>query len=78
MLKSVPVNVEIIIFSDNLMNILRQTELLAFQTEYPNIKLSFQRPEANFTIDMSFLTKKSRSEKIYHCGASSKDAVEDR
>ena len=74
MLKSVPVNVEIIIFSDNLMNILRQTELQAFQTEYPNIKLSFQKTGGKFHDRYVILDYKSRSEKIYHCGASSKDA----
>ena len=48
MLKSVPVNVDIIIFSDNLMNILRLSELVAFQEEYPNVRLSFQRTGGKF------------------------------
>jgi len=41
MLKSVPTNVEIIIFSDNIRNILRLSELQSFQTEYPNVKLYY-------------------------------------
>ena len=74
MLKSVPANVEIIIFSDNLMNILRQSELTAFQTEYPNVRLSFQKTGGKFHDRYIIVDYKSRSEKIYHCGASSKDA----
>lgn len=74
MLKSVPVNVEIIIFSDNLNNILRQPELVAFQTEYPNVKLSFQKTGGKFHDRYIIVDYKCRSEKIYHCGASSKDA----
>lgn len=74
MLKSVPANVEIIIFSDNLMNILRQSELTAFQTEYPNVKLSFQKTGGKFHDRYIIVDYKCRTEKIYHCGASSKDA----
>lgn len=74
MLKSVPDNVEIIIFSDNSKNILRLSELRAFQVEYPNIRLSFQKTGGKFHDRYIILDYKSRSEKIYHCGASSKDA----
>lgn len=74
MLKSVPANVDIIIFSDNLMNILRLSELQAFQAEYPNVKLSFQRTGGKFHDRYIILDYKARTEKVYHCGASSKDA----
>ena len=74
MLKSVPANVEVIIFSDNLNNILRQSELAAFQTEYPNVQLSFQKTGGKFHDRYIIVDYKNRSEKIYHCGASSKDA----
>jgi hypothetical protein len=74
MLKSVPSNVDIIIFSDNLMNILRLSEFQAFQTEYPNVKLSFQKTVGKFHDRYIIVDYKSRNEKIYHCGASSKDA----
>lgn len=74
MLKSAPTNVEIIIFSDNMMNILRQSELTAFQAEYPNVKLSFQKTGGKFHDRYIIIDYKCRTEKIYHCGASSKDA----
>ena len=74
MLKSVPANVDIIIFSDNLMNILRLSELQAFQAEYPNVRLSFQRTGGKFHDRYIIVDYKTRTEKIYHCGASSKDA----
>ena len=74
MLKSVPHNVEIIIFSDNINGILRLSELQAFQREYPNVKLSFQRTGGKFHDRYVIVDYKARSEKIYHCGASSKDA----
>ncbi len=74
MLKSVPVNVDIIIFSDNLMNILRLSELQAFRAEYPNVRLSFQRTGGKFHDRYIVVDYKTRTEKIYHCGASSKDA----
>lgn len=74
MLKSVPANVDIIIFSDNLNNILRLSELQAFQVEYPNVKLTFQRTGGKFHDRYIVIDYKCRTEKIYHCGASSKDA----
>ena len=74
MLKSVPANVDIVIFSDNLMNILRLSEFQAFQTEYPNVKLSFQKTGGKFHDRYIIVDYKARTEKIYHCGASSKDA----
>ena len=74
MLKSVRENVDIIIFSDNLKNILRLSEFQAFQAEYPNVKLSFQRTCGKFHDRYIIIDYKTRTEKIYHCGASSKDA----
>ena len=74
MLKNVPTNVDVIIFSDNLMNILRLSELQAFQAEYPNVRLSFQRTGGKFHDRYIIVDYKARTEKIYHCGASSKDA----
>ena len=74
MLKSVPTNVDIIIFSDNLNNILRLSELQAFQAEYPYVKLSFQKTGGKFHDRYIIIDYKCRTEKIYHCGASSKDA----
>ncbi len=74
MLKSAPSNVDIIIFSDNIRNMLRLSELQSFQNEYPNVRLSFQKTGGKFHDRYIFLDYKCRTEKIYHCGASSKDA----
>ncbi|MBQ7433601.1 MAG: hypothetical protein IJV50_09140 [Lachnospiraceae bacterium] len=74
MLKSVPANVKIIIFSDNLRNILRLSEFQTFRTEYPNVNVSFQRTGGKFHDRYIIVDYKCPTEKIYHCGASSKDA----
>ena len=74
MLKSAPTNVDIIIFSDNLMNILRLSEFQAFKAEYPNVRVSFQRTGGKFHDRYIVVDYKTRAEKIYHCGTSSKDA----
>ena len=74
MLKSAPSNVDIIIFSDNIRNMLRLSELQSFQKEYPNVRLSFQKTGGKFHDRYIILDYKCRTEKIYHCGASSKDA----
>lgn len=74
MLKSVPTYVDIIIFSDNLNNILRLSELQAFQAEYPSVTLSFRKTGGKFHDRYIVIDYKCRTEKIYHCGASSKDA----
>jgi len=74
MLKSVPANVDIIVFSDNIRNMLRLSELQSFQNEYPNVRLSFQKTGGKFHDRYIVIDYKTQSEKIYHCGASSKDA----
>lgn len=74
LLKSVPENVEITIFSDNARNILRQTELQEFRNEYPQIRLSLHKTNGKFHDRYIFIDYQERSEKIFHCGASSKDA----
>ena len=74
MLKSVPANVDVIVFSDNLRNILRLSELQSFQAEYPAIKISFQKTGGKFHDRYIIIDYKCRTEKIFHCGASSKDA----
>ncbi len=74
MLKSVPSNVDVIIFSDNLRNILRLSEFQAFRAEYPNVKLTFRKTDGKFHDRYIIIDYNCRTEKIYHCGASSKDA----
>jgi len=67
-------NVQIIIFSDNIRKGLNATELSDFTKEYPNIKLSFQKTNGIYHDRYIVLDYKTPDEKIYHCGASSKDA----
>lgn len=74
MLKSVPEDVDVIIFSDNVNNILRLSEYRAFHAEYPNIRLSFQRTGGKFHDRYIIIDYRQPSEQIYHCGASSMDA----
>ena len=74
MLKNVPENVDIIIFSDNLRNILRLSELQEFRKEYKNVKLTLRHTGGKFHDRYIIIDYKCKTEKIYHCGASSKDA----
>lgn len=74
LLKSVPENIEITIFSDNVRNILRQEELQEYRKEYPEIRLSLQKTGGRFHDRYLFIDYKKQTEKIFHCGSSSKDA----
>lgn len=74
MLKHIGSNIDIIIFSDNKQNHLRLTEYYQFVTEYPNIHISFIQNNNIFHDRYIILDYGTKNEKIYHCGASSKDA----
>ena len=74
LMKSVPTGVGIVLFSDNLMNGLHSTEYTDFQKEYPTIKIKMQRTKGRFHDRYIILDYDTETEKIYHCGASSKDA----
>lgn len=74
MLKHIGSNIDIIIFSDNKQNHLRLTEYYQFVTEYPNIHISFIQNNNIFHDRYIILDYGKKNEKIYHCGASSKDA----
>ena len=74
LLKSVPKNVKITIFSDNLNHGLHQKELSDFIKEYPDINISFKTTGGIFHDRYIILDFDTKNEKIYHCGASSKDA----
>ena len=60
--------------SDIKEKMLRLSELQSFQNEYPNVRLSFQKTGGKFHDRYIVIDYKTQSEKIYHCGASSKDA----
>ena len=74
LLKSVPKNVKITIFSDNLKKGLHQKEFEDFYKEYPNITISFKKTNGDFHDRYIITDFGTENEVIYHCGASSKDA----
>lgn len=76
LLKDVAENVNITIFSDNLGKKLHQLEYDDFKKEYPNIKIKLKKSGGIFHDRYIIIDYKEESEKIYHCGASSKDAGE--
>lgn len=66
--------VSVIVFSDNIRNMLHIRDYNDFHTEYPNIPVSFQTNggimhDRFIVLDFGF-----PDERIFHCGASSKDA----
>lgn len=74
LLKTARQGVDTIIFSDNIGNKLRRTEYNDFVTQYGNPHITFQRTSGKFHDRYIILDYKYKTEKIYHCGASSKDA----
>ena len=74
LLKSVPENVKITIFTDNLKRGLHQKEFDDFCKEYPNVVISFKRTNGIFHDRYIIIDFATENEIIYHCGASSKDA----
>lgn len=74
LLKSARKNVKITIFSDNIHHGLHKKELDDFIKEYPHIVVSFKKTNGMFHDRYIILDFGTKNEKIYHCGASSKDA----
>ncbi len=74
LLKTARQGVATIIFSDNIGNKLRRTDYNDFVTQYGNTHITFQRTSGKFHDRYIILDYKYKTEKIYHCGASSKDA----
>lgn len=74
LLKNVPENVQIILFSDNIGNRLHRKELEDFQKEYPSVRICMKKTEGRFHDRYIILDHDTDDERIYHCGASSKDA----
>lgn len=69
-------NVEIIVFSDNIKtkDMLTKTMLKDFRSDYSNIKISFKVTNGKYHDRYIALDYNTKDEKIYHCGASSKDS----
>lgn len=66
--------VDVSIFSDNLAKGLRENTYMDFQKEYPSINIKLFRSGGNFHDRYIVLDYGTDSEKIFLCGASSKDA----
>jgi len=67
-------NVQLIVFSDNVNKGITKTELTDFTKEYPNINLTLQKTNGIYHDRYIVLDYNTATEKMYHCGASSKDA----
>ena len=74
LLKDVPSSVEVIIFSDNIGKGLHTIEYQDFCKEYPFVNIKFQKSGGEFHDRYIIIDWNSKHQRIYHCGASSKDA----
>ena len=74
LLKDVPSSVEVIIFSDNIGKGLHTLEYQNFYQEYPFRKITFQKSGGEFHDRYIIIDWNTEHQRIYHCGASSKDA----
>ncbi len=74
LLKDVAQNIPITIFSDNMGKGLSQSDYDDFTKQYPNTNITFTKTCGIFHDRYIIIDYKTPAEKIYHCGASSKDA----
>ena len=74
LLKGIKKKVKVTVFSDNIGRHLTSQELNDFRTEYPNINIDFVATNNKFHDRFIVIDYKKSNERIYHCGASSKDA----
>ena len=73
LLKSVPSEVKVTIFSDNVNHGLHQTEFADFQSEYPQVDVELKSSGGIYHDRYIFIDHATPSEMIFHCGGSSKD-----
>lgn len=74
-LKNSPIGVDIILFSDNVgNNKLHNIEFTDFYKEYPTVKLSMKKTGGIFHDRFIVLDYGTADERVFLCGASSKDA----
>lgn len=73
LLKDVPADVSLTIISDNTMKKLHKSEYDDFVREYPNRSITMIKSGGIFHDRYIVLDYNTPDEKIYHCGASSKD-----
>ena len=74
LLKDIPSSIEITIFSDNVGKGLHTLEYQDFCKEYPFRKIKFQKSGGEFHDRYIIIDWNTDKQRIYHCGASSKDA----
>lgn len=76
LLKDIDPSVEIIVFNDNIGKELHNLEYQDFCREYPEVNIKFQKSGGAFHDRYIILDWNTKNQRIYHCGASSKDAGE--
>ena len=74
LLKNAVPSVHITIFSDNIGRGLHQSDYNDFHNQYPTIQLEFRKTCGIYHDRYIVVDYGRKAEKIYHCGASSKDA----
>ena len=74
MMKNVNPRVCGTIFSDNISNGLHQKEWADFTKQYPKLKINFRKTAGIYHDRYIIIDYDTKTERIYHCGASSKDA----
>ena len=73
LLKSVPLGVNVTIFSDNVDHGLHKTEFADLKKEYPNIDITLKKSGGIYHDRYIFIDSGTKNEMIFHCGGSSKD-----
>ena len=74
LLKSVKNSVKVIVFSDNLKNMLHASDDKDFRTEFPHISITYRQTCGIMHDRFIVLDYGTTVERMFHCGASSKDA----
>ena len=74
LLKDIDSKIKVTIFSDNVNNKLHRLEYEDFIKDYPNINITFKVTNNIIHDRYIVLDYGKRSEKIFHCGTSSKDS----
>ena len=74
LLKNVMDGIPVTVFSDNIGRGLHQTDYDDFHRQYPNVLISFHKTCGAFHDRYIILYYDTENERIFHCGASSKDA----
>ncbi|MCR5633248.1 MAG: ORF6N domain-containing protein [Eubacterium sp.] len=75
LLQNIKLGVEVTIFSDNNSKHLHVNDVVDFRTEFPDISISFITAGGIIHDRFIILDYEESDERIYHCGASAKDAA---